>query len=390
MTEATKGVDALGETTGEKPIVYDTLSETSAEALKAGHTPRSLYKIDPLKDSRWEKLLAWHPRASVFHSTAWLEALRRTYGYPSIAYTTSPPGEDLQNGLVFCQVESWLTGRRLVSLPFSDHCELLLRVPEDLQVFGEALGLELQKGKWRYIEIRPLQSVEFSNPIYHPSSRYSFHQLDLRPDLDTLFRNLHKSSTQRKILRAQREGLTYQEGTEESILDHFYRLLVITRKRHRIPPQPRRWFHNLLDCFGKALKIRLALKDGRPIAGMLTIRYKDALIYKYGGSDARFNALGGMHLLYWESIRDAKNSGLRLFDLGRSDSHQAGLIEFKTRWGAAQSALTYLRCTESGRSGHIFDYAGGGWKMQMLQSACAKAPASVLSALGNFLYKHVG
>jgi hypothetical protein len=97
-----------------------------------------------------------------------------------------------------------------------------------------------------------------------------------------------------------------------------------------------------------------------------------------------------MHLLYWESIREAKNSGLRLFDLGRSDSHQAGLIEFKTRWGAAQSALTYLRSKESGSSGHIFDHAGGNWKRQMLQSAFARAPAGVLSALGNFLYKHVG
>lgn len=374
----------------DRQILNETLIETPVDVLQADHTPRLFYRINPLEDSRWEKLLDCHPRASVFHSTAWLEALRRTYGYPSIAYTTSPPGKDLQNGLVFCLVDSWLTGRRLVSLPFSDHCEFLLHVPEDLQVFGEALGLELQQGKWRYIEIRPLEFVEFGDPIYHPSGRYSFHQLDLRPDLDTLFRNLHKSSTQRKILRAQREGLTYQEGTEESILDHFYRLLVITRRRHRIPPQPRIWFRNLLDCFGKALKIRLALKDGRPVAGMLTIRYKDVLIYKYGGSDARFNSLGGMHLLYWESIRDAKNSGLRLFDLGRSDSHQAGLIEFKTRWGAAQSSLTYLRSTESGISGHIFDHAGVSWKMEMLHRAIAKAPVGVLSALGNVFYKHVG
>jgi hypothetical protein len=370
--------------------MYDTLTETPVDVLKAEPSPRSLHKIDPLKDSRWEKFLEWHPRASVFHSPPWLEALRRTYGYPSIAYTTSPPGEDLQDGLVFCQVDSWLTGRRLVSVPFSDHCELLLRRPEDLQVFADALELERQKEKWRYIEVRPLQSVEISSPIYYPSGRYSFHQLDLRPDLGTLFRNLHKSSTQRKILRAQRESLTYQEGSEESLLDHFYRLLVITRRRHRIPPQPRRWFLNLVDCFGKGLKIRLALKDGRPVAGMLTLRYKDTLIYKYGASDSRFNSLGGMHLLYWESIRDAKNSGLRLFDLGRSDSHQAGLIEFKARWGAAQSALTYLRCTESASSGHIFDQAKGSWKMEMLKSGFAKAPASVLSALGNFLYKHVG
>ena len=44
------------------------------------------------------------------------------------------------------------------------------------------------------------------------TSSYSFHQLDLRPDLGTLLRSFHKSSTQRKIRRAEREGLTYRRG----------------------------------------------------------------------------------------------------------------------------------------------------------------------------------
>ena len=82
--------------------------------------------IEPLKDLRWEPFLARHPRASVFHSSAWLAALHRTYGFQPIAYTTSSAGEDLENAMVFCRVESWLTGRRLVSLPFSDHCEPLV------------------------------------------------------------------------------------------------------------------------------------------------------------------------------------------------------------------------------------------------------------------------
>src|SRR6266478_8023935 len=124
-----------------------------------------LYRIEPLKDSRWERFLEVHPRASVFHSSAWLEALRRTYGYQSIAYTTSTPGEELQNGIVFCRVESWLTGRRLVSLPFSDHCEPLVQKPEDLQTLVDGLEQELRNSNWRYIEIRPLQLVEITSPL---------------------------------------------------------------------------------------------------------------------------------------------------------------------------------------------------------------------------------
>jgi hypothetical protein len=34
--------------------------------------------------------------------------------------------------LVFCRVRSWLTGRRSISLPFSDHCEPLVESHEAL------------------------------------------------------------------------------------------------------------------------------------------------------------------------------------------------------------------------------------------------------------------
>jgi lipid II:glycine glycyltransferase (peptidoglycan interpeptide bridge formation enzyme) len=173
-------------------------------------------------------------------------------------------------------------------------------------------------------------------------------------------------------------------------LNDFYRLLVLARQRHRLPPQPKSWYRNLTESFGRDLKIRLALKDGRPVAGMLTLRYKDTLVYKNGGSDSRFHNLGAMHLLYWESIRDAKNLGLRTFDLGRTDAEQAGLIKFKSRWGAEQSTLTYTRFATKGRSQHIFDQNGSAWKMRLLKHAFAVAPRRLLPALGTFLYKHAG
>lgn len=349
-----------------------------------------LYRIEPLNDHRWKSFVETHPRASVFHSLPWLESLSRTYGYQPVAFTTTPPNKELQNGMVFCRVESWLTGRRLVSLPFSDHCEPLVQGPEQLQYFVDGLEQELRNENWRYIEIRPLQPTEITSSICRPAAEYSFHQLSLEADLASIFDNFHKSSTQRKILRAQREGIKCEEGSSDSLLDAFYPLLVATRRRHCVPPQPKSWFLNLMNCFGEALKIRLALKGSRPVAGMLTIRHKNSLVYKYGGSASQFHNLGGMHLLYWESLRDAKNSGLQVFDLGRTDANQAGLIKFKGRWGATRSSLTYLRFAESTEPKHFFDPANSNWKTRILKHGFAHVPCSVLSVLGNLLYKHVG
>ena len=291
---------------------------------------RTVRRLDPRTDPWWAEFVERHPHASVFHSPAWLEALSRTYGYTPFVWTTSPDGTPLRSGVVFCSINSWLTGRRLVSLPFSDHCEPLID-QEDLPVFARAIEEEVEKGGWRYVEIRPLNAFPLATSLCHTTVPYHFHQLDLEPDSMTLFRKFHKDSIQRKIRRAERERLRYEEGSSEKLLDHFYRLFKMTRGRHNLPVQPRSWFTNLMASFGPTLKIRVAYKQDLALAAMITIRHKNTMVYKYGASDSRFSPAGGVHLLYWQSIQDAKNCGLQYFDLGRTDNGQDGLVTFKNR-----------------------------------------------------------
>ncbi len=351
---------------------------------------RSAHRFNPLLDTRWDPFLSRHPRASLFHSSQWLRALNQTYGYQVVGYTTSAPGEELENAIVFCRVESWLTGRRLVSLPFSDHCEPLVDRPEDLQVLVASLEEETRREKWHYIEMRPLTPIAVTTSLHIAATDYTFHEIDLRPELTTIFENLHKDSIQRKIRRAEREKLYCEEGKSEALLNDFYRLVTVTRRRHHLPPQPKKWFENLISCFGDALKIRIARKDGEALAAMLTLRHKDTLIYKYGGSDVRYNKFGSMHLLYWMSIQDAKDSGLRSFDLGRTDADQFGLITFKSRWGAKESLLTYSRYALNGDSSHSFDLSRPGGKSLHARNLLAHLPNGLVSLLGRALYKHVG
>ncbi len=345
----------------------------------------NFHQIDPLKDPRWGEFVERHPRASVFHSVGWLEALHRTYGYVPVGFTTSAPGGNLQNGLVFCEVESWLTGRRLVSLPFSDHCEPLVETAEDFQVLLAGLQERLRNDGWRYIEIRPLGAIQADLGNFRESKTYFFHQVDLNRDLETLFRNFQKDSTQRKIRRAEREGLQIEEGRSDSLLDAFYQLQLLTRRRHGLPPQPRSWYRNLVDCLGSALTIRVALKDKQPIAAIITLCFNDSLVYKYGCSDTQFNNLGGTQLLFWRAIQQAKESNLRWFDLGRSDEDNQGLVTFKDRWGAQRSTLTYLRNPAS-----LTLHRDEGWKMHVAKGVFAHTPNAFLSAVGGLLYKHMG
>jgi len=294
----------------------------------------------------------------------------------------------LENGLVLCRVASWITGRRLISLPFSDHCQPLVNDAADEHVFLSALERTLHREKLGYIEVRPTEPLIGATSLYHSTENYCFHQIDLGPDLPTLFRNCHKSSTQRKIQRAEREGLICETGRSQALLDAFWNLLLITRRRHQIPPQPKSWFRNLINCFGDALQIRVAFKDKQPVASILTLRHKNTLVYKYGCSQPEFNSLGGTQLLFWRSIQEGKRDGLRTFDLGRSECDNTGLITFKDRWGSARSTLTYARYSLSPPS-DMFGRNVAEWAGRIARRVVPCLPDRILRTVGSALYRHI-
>jgi hypothetical protein len=345
----------------------------------------SLYQIDPLADLRWGQFLLEHPSSSVFHTPSWLEALRRTYGYRPFVLTTCPPRRDLTNGFVFCRINSRLTGRRLVSLPFSDHCEPLVDGPNDIEQLLCSLEGLLEKDNLKYIELRPASACLEGKPDLGKIKGFWSHKIDLGPSLDQLFRSFHRDCIQRKVRRAEREALSYQAGRSELLLRQFYHLLLLTRRRHRLPPQPLKWFHNLIACLGDRIKIRVASKDGRPVASILTLHYKGVLVYKYGCSDTRFNQFGGMQLLIWRTTQEAKDLGVRELHLGRSDYDNLGLATFKDRWGSTRSDLTYWTYPA-----HVVENHRPAWSMRLGRQALAHAPNFLLSAAGDLLYKHVG
>ena len=345
----------------------------------------SVYQFNPLKDPRWQPFVDHHPCGSIFHSADWLEALCRTYGYEPVVYTTTSPGKELSNGIVFCRIRSWVSGSRLVSLPFSDHCEPLADAHEIAELM-EFLKASRQRKRWKYIELRPLSQPSPAQTCdLTKSESFSLQVLDLRPSLDTLFHNFHKSCVQRKIHRAERENLTYEEGRSGALLKKFYDLLLLTRRRHGLPPQPLLWFRNVVKCLGGCVLIRVASKDGQPVASIITIQYKDVLVYKYGCSDSRFNNLGGNALLFWKAIQGAKQNGVLKYDLGRSESDNSGLVSFKENWGAVSQPLDYYRLPAR-QSFHL----NSAWRTRFAKGVFSRMPDALLAATGRLLYRHIG
>jgi lipid II:glycine glycyltransferase (peptidoglycan interpeptide bridge formation enzyme) len=190
---------------------------------------------------------------------------------------------------------------------------------------------------------------------------------------------------QRKIHRAERENLSYEEGRSDALLRKFYDLLLLTRRRHGLPPQPLVWFRNSVACLGDRALVRVASKDGQPVASIITLQYKDVLVYKYGCSDSRFNNLGGNSLLFWKAIQDAKQNDILKYDLGRSEPDNAGLVSFKENWGAVSMPLDYYRLPAR-QTFHL----NSGWRSRVAKGVFSLMPDPLLAATGRLLYRHIG
>jgi hypothetical protein len=347
-----------------------------------------IFTIDPCFDSRWARFLNGHPRSSIFHTPGWLEALRRTYSYEPVVCTTSPPEQELTNGMVFCRVDSWLTGRRLVSLPFSDHCEPLVESPQEFEFLLSNLQADQRAKNWKYLEIRPVSDIlqtTLTNDGFKPCGRYYLHTINLRPDLNEIFRQLHKASIQRQIRKAEREGLRYECGRSEALLEKYYRLALLTRQRHRVPPQPLEWYRNLCRCVGDRMDIHVASQGDRPIASIVTLRFKDTIFYKYTGSDYAYHNLAGIPFLVWRAIEAAKATGAQELDFGRSDLDNEGLIAFKDKWASGRTSLAYWKYpAPEGTS------LGESRAMKIAKRVFALMPKPLLTATGRLLYRHLG
>ncbi len=109
--------------------------------------------IDPTKHSGWDDLLLTNENTSFFHTAGWAKVLTESYGYKPLYFTQIDNGK-LTGLLAVMEVNSLLTGKRGVSLPFADHCPVIAK---DRQAFEALFELAVAFGSkhgWKKLGLR--------------------------------------------------------------------------------------------------------------------------------------------------------------------------------------------------------------------------------------------
>jgi hypothetical protein len=339
--------------------------------------------INPITHPGWNNLILSHPDYSFFHSSAWAKVLNEAYGYKLLYFTVLKNGS-LSALIPIMEVNSFLTGRRGVSLPFTDYCEPIINDGVKFQDLMNLITEYGEKAGWKYIEFRGGKDLL---PFSSPSCTYIGHTLDLTRGEEYLYSNF-RDSTGRNIRKASGEGVkTTLYSSLESIRE-FYRLNCMTRREHGLPPQSYLFFEKLHNhIISKSLgHVILASYKNWNIAGAIFFHFGKQAFYKYGASDKSFQHLRPNNLIMWEAIKWYSQNGYKSLCYGRTEPENQGLIQFKSGWGTTEQRINYYRYDMKRGS-----FVSGFPKVTGFHNKIFRnLPLPILNLVGALLYKHAG
>jgi CelD/BcsL family acetyltransferase involved in cellulose biosynthesis len=311
-----------------------------------------------------------------------MNLLAECYGYRPFVVAVHDTDGNICAGLPLMEINSVLTGRRWVSLPFTDHCAPLYNDADSLGRLIAGLITMSRDGSAPRIELR----WEFpTHPAIRAHSSHVLHTIKLDPDPELTASRVHHMHT-RNIKTAQKSGLRIEQGAEQEHMDEFYSLHLRTRRRQGVPVQPRRFFELLGSTIiqpGQGF-VLLAYKDNQCLAAAVFLHWHQTLTYKYGASSTDSLNLRPNNLLFWTAICWGCENGYSVLDMGRTDSQNTGLRQFKERWGATEIPLTYSTLSDA-PTPHT-----SGRLMRAIETVIRHSPLWVCRAVGELLYPHVG
>ena len=341
----------------------------------------SVERVNPTERSDWDESLAACPGASFFHKSAWAKVLTGAYGYVP-AYFASHESGVCRALLPLMEVDSWMTGRRGVGLPFTDDCEPLY---SDIGSGKKLIQSAFEFGRarrWKYVEFRGGRGL-FEG--VQPSLSFYGHRLDLTGDEDRLFARL-ESSVRRAIRKSEKSGLTVEVSQSMPAMRTYYALHCQTRKKHGMPPQSFGFFQNVHEHVVSRNMgiIVLACYQGNPVAGAIHFHSDGQAIYKFGASDETFQQLRGSNLVMWEAIKWLARNGSKSLHFGRTSIANEGLRKFKLGWGAEEHRMDYFKY-DLQKDRYVTDTdETSGWHNRVFKAL----PVPASRVIGAVLYKH--
>lgn len=342
--------------------------------------------LDAAGRTDWNRLVSSAAGASPYHRFEWMESVESAYGHKPYPLAVRESGETVAIlPLVFMEQPVTKKGA-LVSLPFCDlggivgseaHASLLKTKAVEL---ANQLGVGILEIRHRGAEGLGFDFERLSKEL--EGQKVSM-ILELEPDGDAQLAAF-KPKLRSQIKKAMKNGCTTKLGNSEQLIDDFY--AVFSRNMHALgsPVHSKDLFHAVCTAFGEQAVIGVVYFEGKVAAAGIVLKNGVNAAIPWASSLAEYNRLAPNMLLYWELLSHCAETGIRVFDFGRS-SFGEGTFRFKKQWGAQPYPLTWHNWLD-----HTVTLAGTPGRIRRLvENAWRRLPLSVVNILGPLIRKHI-
>ena len=290
-------------------------------------------------DPAWDEFVRSQDSATFFHLSGWKQVIEYSLGH-RCHYLFARQGSEIAGILPLTHMRGRIFGNSLISNglcvyggPVATSAAALAALDAAAIQLSEELRVER-------IEYRLLQR---QHATWHCNSEtYVTFRKKLGRDPDKELLTIPRK--QRAMIR---KGL--QRGLRSEIdmdVDRMFPLYAESVRNLGTPVLSRRYFECLKSIFGPESEVLTIIADGRPVSSVLSFFFRGEVLPYYGGGGDAARELAANDFMYWEVMRRACESGIGIFDFGRSKVG-TGSYSFKKHWGFEPQPLYYEHYLQS-------------------------------------------
>lgn len=285
----------------------------------------------------WNAYINQHLNATPYHNFAWVRSVESAYGHKNasvLATIKHGEHEKIVGVLPAVKMQIPFKGARLCSLPYCD-VGFALADNDDIrdQLLTQLQATHLPPMKYEYrdsehqvlTQDKPGQKVRMILPL---------------PDSSEKLMSDFKSKLRSQIKKAQKNGLHFEIGCNQQLLNHFYQVFIRNMRKLGSPVHSKAWYQCLFEQYKSDMLISVVYSDTTPVGAGIVLLNKNKACIPWASTLAEFNRLAPNMLLYWSLLEYVSDHGMTQFDFGRSTFGE-GTFKFKQQWGAEPVVLNW-------------------------------------------------
>ena len=265
--------------------------------------------------SAWDRYVESHQEGSFFHRCGWGEIAKAVYGYDPVYLEARRSGE-IVGVLPLIDARKPLLGRSLISTAFTVGGGPIGESPEIIEALAQAAAGAGESRNAQYVELR--SNAPVGDDWVAKSGKYAGFHMQLPDDPGNILKAIPRKRRAeiRKAIKASEDGLI--ELRTEHDPECFYSLYAKSLRDHGTPIFPKAFLYKIVEVFGAHCEFRFVEHRGNAVAGLLNFYNKDKVLPYYVGAAKEARGLRAFEFLYWSSMQDAAQKGVKEFDFGRS------------------------------------------------------------------------